>query len=60
QGRGIGQMIVDALLRQIRERAAGPVFVGLFATDAALALYARNGFSRGDMTGMFQVLTPEG
>jgi hypothetical protein len=51
-------MIVEALLQHIRASATGPVFVGLFATEAALPLYERNGFSHGDMAGMFQVLTP--
>jgi len=58
QGLGIGQQIVDALLQHIREHAPGPVFVGLFATDAAMPLYERNGFSRGDMTGMFRIVRP--
>ena len=58
QGHGIGQRIVAALLDHIRATATGPVFVGLFATDAALPLYERNGFSSGDMIGMFQVITP--
>lgn len=60
QGRGIGQRIVEALLQGIRHVAPAHAFVGLFATDAALPLYERNGFSRGDMTGMFQVLLPAG
>ena len=58
QGQGIGQQIIDSLLEHIREVAPGPVFVGLFATDAALPLYERNGFSRGDMQGMFRIVTP--
>jgi ribosomal protein S18 acetylase RimI-like enzyme len=58
QGRGIGQRIVEALLDHIRTSVTGPVFVGLFATDAALPLYERNGFSRGDMTGMFRIVSP--
>lgn len=58
QGRGIGQKIVEALLHYVRETSQGPVFVGLFATDAALPLYERNGFSRGDMTGMFRLVAP--
>lgn len=58
QGQGIGQRIVAALLDHIRTTATGPVFVGLFATGAALPLYERNGFTSGDMSGMFQVLTP--
>lgn len=59
QGRGIGQRIVEALLERIRDTAPAHAFVGLFATDAALPLYERNGFRHGDMTGMFQVLPPE-
>lgn len=58
QGRGIGRMIVEALLERIRDTAPAHAFVGLFATDAALPLYQRHGFTRGDMTGMFQVLAP--
>jgi ribosomal protein S18 acetylase RimI-like enzyme len=58
QGRGIGRMVVEALLHYIGETASGPAFVGLFATDSALPLYERYGFTRGDMTGMFQVLAP--
>lgn len=58
QGQGIGQQIIDALLELIREVAPGPVFVGLFATDAALPLYERNGFSPGGMQGMFRIVTP--
>lgn len=58
QGRGIGQRIVEALLDAIRETAPAHAFVGLFATDVALPLYERNGFTRGDMTGMFRVLEP--
>lgn len=58
QGRGIGQRILEALLDWIRATAPAHAFVGLFATDAALPLYERNGFSRGDMTGMFRVLDP--
>lgn len=60
QGRGIGQMIVEALLTRIRTTSPAHAFVGLFATDAALPIYERNGFTRGDMTGLFQVLAPTG
>jgi hypothetical protein len=49
---------VEALLDGIRQTAPAHAFVGLFATDTALPLYERNGFSRGDMTGIFQVLPP--
>lgn len=58
QGRGVGQRIVAALLDHIRHTAPANAFVCLFATDAALPLYERNGFSRAEMTGMFQVIEP--
>jgi ribosomal protein S18 acetylase RimI-like enzyme len=54
--RGIGQVIVEALLQHICDTAPGNAFVGLFATDDALPLYERNGFTRGDMTGMFRMV----
>ena len=56
--REVAQRIVEALLDGIRAMAPAHAFVGLFATDAALPLYERNGFSQGDMTGLFQVLPP--
>jgi GNAT superfamily N-acetyltransferase len=59
QGHGVGQQIMDALLAHIREVSTGPVFVGLFATGAAKRLYARNGFSEGDMTGMYRLVRPD-
>ena len=52
---GIGQQILDALMQYIRPHA--PAFVGLFATGEGREWYERNGFSPGDMTGMFQVVT---
>lgn len=58
QGHGVGQSIVAELLTLIRETAPATAFVGLFATDAALPLYERNGFTRGDMTGMFRLVDP--
>ena len=59
QGRGIGQRMVDALLAHIREVCTGPVFVGLFASGEAIRLYERNGFTTGDMTGMFRLVQPD-
>lgn len=58
QGRGIGQMIVEALLAHIRDTAITPVFVGLFASADAIHLYHRNGFTEGDITGMFRLVHP--
>ncbi|WP_149830246.1 GNAT family N-acetyltransferase [Streptomyces tailanensis] len=58
QGAGIG----TALLRRLLDHAAGTApstaFVGLFATDGAVPLYQRHGFTRGDMSGMFRLVTP--
>lgn len=59
QDQGIGHQIVEALLAHIRGVSAGPVFVGLFATESAMRLYRRNGFTEGDMTGMFRVVRPD-
>ena len=56
QGRGIGQAIIESLVDQIRAMAPGGAFTGLFATPDALPLYRRNGFTEGDMTGMFQIV----
>lgn len=52
---GIGQRILDALLQHVGEHA--PAFVSLFATDEGREWYERNGFSPGDMTGMFRMVT---
>lgn len=60
QGQGIGRRIVEALLEHIRDIASGPAFVGLFATDDAIRLYESHGFTKGDMTGMFRVIHPDG
>ncbi|HEV2128329.1 MAG TPA: GNAT family N-acetyltransferase [Thermomicrobiales bacterium] len=59
RGRGVGQMIVETLLAYIREVTPAAAFVGLFATPDALQLYQRNGFSDGDMTGMFRLVRPD-
>lgn len=60
QGRGIGRRVVERLIAQVRARAPGPAFVGLFATEAARTLYARLGFAvHQELIGMFQVAEPE-
>lgn len=58
QGRGIGQAIVDALLGWIGEVAPSTAFVGLFATEAAMPLYRRNGFGTEGLKGMAQLIDP--
>jgi ribosomal protein S18 acetylase RimI-like enzyme len=54
QGQGVGNAVMRALLDRIEPLA--PAFVGLFATDAAMPLYQRLGFTGGDMRGLFQVI----
>lgn len=58
QGAGIGTALVRRLLDHVASTAPSTAFVGLFATDAAVPLYQRNGFARGDMTGMFRLVQP--
>jgi GNAT superfamily N-acetyltransferase len=56
QHRGLGRVIVEDLVVQIREIAAGHCFVGLFATPQAERLYASLGWRAEGMAGMWQVL----
>jgi GNAT superfamily N-acetyltransferase len=56
QQRGLGRVLVEDLLDQIREIAAGHCFVGLFATPQAERLYASMGWQADGMAGMWQVL----
>lgn len=56
QHQGIGQALLGRTLDRIADRAPSPAFVALFSTDAGAALYESIGFTRGDMTGMFQII----
>ncbi|QNP61505.1 GNAT family N-acetyltransferase [Streptomyces genisteinicus] len=58
QGRGIGTALLNRLLGHVARTAPATAFVGLFATDGAVSLYQRDGFARGDMTGMFRLVEP--
>ena len=58
QGAGIGTALLRRLLDHVTSTAPSTAFVGLFATDEAVSLYQRNGFTRGDMTGMFRLVEP--
>jgi ribosomal protein S18 acetylase RimI-like enzyme len=58
QHQGIGQALLRRSLDRIANRAPSPAFVALFSTDAGAALYESIGFTRGDMTGMFQIIQP--
>ncbi|MEU0193680.1 GNAT family N-acetyltransferase [Streptomyces afghaniensis] len=58
QGAGIGTALVRRLLDHVTSTAPSTAFVGLFATDGAVPLYQQNGFTRGDMTGMFRLVQP--
>ena len=55
---GLGREIMRRLLDQVRERAGGDCFVGLFSTPEAVELYQGGGFGTEAMTGMWQVLRP--
>lgn len=56
QGSGLGRLIVEELVDQIREQAAGHCFVGLFATPAAEGLYRKLGWAEKEMLGMWKVI----
>lgn len=58
QGEGIGTLLLRRLLDHVRNTAPAPAFVGLFSTGEGAALYTREGFAPGDMTGMFRLVTP--
>ncbi|MFE6994346.1 GNAT family N-acetyltransferase [Microbacterium sp. NPDC057659] len=56
QRTGLGTVLLQNLLDQIAGMAPSTAFVGLFATPEGDALYRANGFSGGDMTGMFRLV----
>jgi GNAT superfamily N-acetyltransferase len=58
QGRGIGAALLRRLLEHVACTALATAFFGLFATDDAVSLYQRDGFTPGDMTGMFRLVRP--
>lgn len=57
QGRGVGQMILRALLNFVRRTAPDQAFVGLFAAQGTQPLYQRFGFDEHPdaLVGMFAV-----
>jgi GNAT superfamily N-acetyltransferase len=46
---GIGSSLIRALVCKARTLSAGPIFVGVFATPIAVALYERHGFRPPDL-----------
>lgn len=56
QGQGLGRLLVETLVDQVRTVAPGHCFVGLFATPAAEKLYRGLGWEAKDMLGMWRVL----
>ena len=58
QGRGIGRALLQRLLDRVARTAPATAFVGLFSTEAAVGLYRGQGFTPGDMTGMFRLVEP--
>lgn len=59
QGAGIGAALLRRLLDDVARTAPATAFVGLFATDGAVSLYLRDGFTAGDMHGMFRLVEPK-
>ncbi|HSJ92204.1 MAG TPA: GNAT family N-acetyltransferase [Ilumatobacter sp.] len=49
---GIGSSLVSALLSAARARSGSTTFVGVFATDVGVDLYARHGFRPPDLTAL--------
>jgi GNAT superfamily N-acetyltransferase len=58
QGHGVGTALPHRLLDHVARTAPATAFVGLFATDGAVSLYQGEGFTPGDMTGMFRLVKP--
>lgn len=58
QSQGVGRALLTRTLELIAGRAPSPAFVALFATEAGAGLYESLGFTRGDMTGLFQIIPP--
>lgn len=56
QGRGLGRLLVETLVEQVRTAAPGHCFVGLFATPEAESLYRSLGWEDKEMLGMWRVL----
>ena len=59
QRAGIGREITRRLVAQVHRMAGGDAFVGLFATDGAVALYRAAGFDDSAMHGLWQVVRSE-
>ncbi len=61
RARGIGRELTERLLAQVHVIAGGDAFVGLFATEEAVALYRLAGFDdQTQMRGMWQVVRSSG
>ncbi|MFE5408739.1 GNAT family N-acetyltransferase [Microbacterium sp. NPDC056569] len=58
QGERLGARLLDRLLEWVAAHAPSDAFVGLFATAEGDALYRSRGFDRGDMAGMFRIVSP--
>ena len=58
QQRGVGKLILDALLEHVAEVAPDHAFVGLFATGAGEGLYRAGGFDVPGMTGLARIVSP--
>ena len=60
QQRGVGRMVLDALIEHVARVAPDHAFVGLFATGAGEGLYRAHGFDVPGMTGLARIVSPRG
>ena len=57
QGQGLGRMILEQLVKFVRNNAPEKAFFGLFATQGTQSFYQQFGFQEWpEMTGMYQVV----
>ena len=58
QRRGVGDLVMKALMEHVAQVAPSYAFVGLFATAAGERLYRAHGFDVPGMTGLGRVVPP--
>ena len=58
QRRGVGDLVMTALMEHVAEVAPSYAFVGLFSTAAGEGLYRAHGFDVPGMTGLGRIVAP--
>ena len=57
QGKGIGDLIMNAMMQYLKENAPEKSFIGLFSSSGKESFYNKYGFNKYEgMTGMFGVI----